>query len=98
MLVSGFSLSVCVFAIFGYSNFNSPKSYLGKFKEFSAGAWHAKGYTSWSNTCFVIGAGWNSNFISAGYSVTYYTLANMVFSGIGNLYNSVVNKAKTLKR
>ncbi len=60
--------------------------------------WNVKAYTSWSNTCFVVGAGWSSNYASAGYSVTYYAFASTVLAGIGNLYNSVVNKAKTLKK
>lgn len=39
-LARGFSLSVCVFAIFGYSNFRNPKNYLGAFNETYASAWH----------------------------------------------------------
>ena len=97
-LVGRFSLSVCVFAIFGYSNFKSPKNYLGWFNGIYASVWHVKTYTSWSNTCFVVGVGWSSSFVSAGYSNTKYLFASTVFSGISKLYNSVVGKAKTIKR
>ena len=87
-----------MFAIYGYSNFKTPKSYLGWFRESYGSLWHVKAYTAWSNTCFVVGLGWSSNWASAGYSRSYYWLASDVFSGIGSLYNSTVNKAKTLKR
>lgn len=96
-LVSGFGLSVCVFAIFGYSNFKSYKDYLKWFSGVYASAWNVKTYTSWSSTCFTVGAGWSSNFASAGYSKTYYWLGSSVFSNIGTLYNKVVKKAKSLK-
>ncbi len=96
-LVKGFNLSVCVFAVFGYSNFKSPNSYLKWFSETYASAWHVKGYTSWSNTCFVVGVGWSSNFASVGYSKSYYIFASDVFSGINKLYSSVLKKGKTIK-
>ena len=96
LCTGGFGLSVCVFAIFGYSNFNSPKSYLGWFDEAYANAWHVKGYTSWSSTCFVVGAGWCSGSASAGYAKSYYWLLDKVFSSIKKLYDTTVKKAKTL--
>ena len=74
------------------------KYYLGWFNGVYASAWHVKAYTSWSNSCFTVGAGWSSNYFSAGYAATYYWLASSVFSGIQRLYNSVVNKARTLRR
>ena len=95
-LLTGLSGSVCVFAIFGYSNFRRPNDYLEWFSGVSGTIAHVKGYTSWSNTCFTVGAGWHSRYFSSGYSRTYYCFASTVFSGISSLYSTVFNKAKTL--
>lgn len=94
-LISGY-LSICVFAIFGYSNFKSPSSYRKWFTGAYLTGWHVKGYSSWSDSCFTIGVGWSSSFASAGLSKTYYSFAGEIFSNISNLYNVVFNKAKNL--
>lgn len=97
-LLGGFSLSVCVFAVFGYSDFTSYRDYLDRFDGVYSSVWHVKTYTSWSDSCLVVGVGWSSAFASAGYSNTYYWLSNEVFSNIAKLYNMVTKKAKSIKR
>lgn len=94
----GLSGSVCVFAIFGYRTFNSPNSYLKWFSGVSVTVAHIKGYTSWSSTCFTVGAGWHSKYAAASGSATYYAFANISFSNIRALYVVADGKAKTLKQ
>ena len=67
-------MSVCIFAIFGYSNFKSSSSHRKWFTGAYLTGWHVKGYSSWSDSCFTIGVGWSSSFASAGLSKTYYSL------------------------
>lgn len=94
----GISFSVCIFAIFGYSNFRSPKYYLGEFDEAYGSVSHIKAFKSWSGSCVVYGAGWSSSSASIGRSKSFYCYASTVIAGIQKLYNSVVAKAKTLGR
>ena len=95
-LLTGFSGSICVFAIFGYSTFRSPNNYLEGFQGFSVTVAHVKGYSSWSDCCFTVGAGLHSSYAAGGYSFTYYSYASTVFSNISSLYWTAYGKANTL--
>lgn len=96
-LLKGFSFSVCVFAIWGYSNFKSPYSYTKGFKEVYGTVRHIKAYTCWSNTCIVFGLGWSTSRYSAGVSYSYYILSRDFFKGIERLYSKVYSRAKNLR-
>ena len=96
-ILTGYSGSVCVFAVFGYSTFRKPDHYLRGFTGASATVAHIKGYSSWSNYGFTVGVGWHTQYAAAGGSKTYYVYASTVFSSISSLYNTVYKKAKTLK-
>ena len=92
------SASISIFAIFGYSNFKSPKNYMGAFTGVSVTIWNVKTYTAWGDSCFVVGLGVSTSKFSSSTGITYYALNSRIAKNVSNLYNTVVAKAKKLRR
>lgn len=95
-ITSNRSFSVSIFAIFGYSTFRNPDLYLGGFSSTSITAGHIKAYTSFGSSCFTVGAGWSTSWAGASVTYSHYLYWNVVFQGLVNLYNIVLNAAKKL--
>ena len=96
-LLSGISGSISVFAIFGYNNFTKPTDYSGYFVGYSLTIRHIKAYTAIGNTCFAIGLGYSSSFMSSDHSITRYWLLDDIISFLSGLYNVIFNRAKSIK-
>ena len=90
--------SVSLFAIFAYSGlFSGPKDYEGGFTGVSLAIRHIKSYTSWSQSCFVVGIGYSTSWFSASSGETWYALSSTLFAGMEKIYDTVQRNTKTLK-
>jgi len=89
-----FRNKICIFSIWGYSNFKKPEHYEVAFSGASATVWNVKAYTAWSYRCFVVGVELSTSKFDVYSGVTVYSLSSKLFSNISNLYNTVLGKAK----
>lgn len=91
------SASISIFAIFGFKNFTKPKHYTGAFTTASITVKNIKSYTSWCTNCFVVGLGVSTALYDINTSASYYFLDYEIMSGLSNLYNKILTKAKQIK-